>query len=85
MGILASGAIRLDVNGEVRQKGDLRDMIWDVPHILAFLSQMYELLPGDLIFSGTPSGVGPVQPGDRLIGHIDRLTPLVVEIGTPLY
>jgi fumarylpyruvate hydrolase len=85
VGILDSGAIRLEVNGTVRQKGDLRDMIWDVPHVLAFLSQMYELLPGDLVFTGTPAGVAAVQPGDRLVGHIDRLTPLVVEIGPPLH
>jgi fumarylpyruvate hydrolase len=85
VGVIASGAIRLEVNGEVRQKGDLADMVWDVPHTLAFLSQMYELLPGDLVFTGTPSGVGAVQPGDRLHGHIDRLTPLVVEITPPLH
>ena len=57
-GILSRGAIRLDVNGSARQTGDLADMIWDVPHTLAFLSQYYELLPGDLVFTGTPAGVG---------------------------
>ncbi len=59
----ATGAITLDVNGARRQQGDLADMIWDVPHTIAFLSQYYELLPGDLIFTGTPAGVGAVVPG----------------------
>ncbi|MFN0038974.1 MAG: fumarylacetoacetate hydrolase family protein, partial [Burkholderiales bacterium] len=59
-GVLARGAITLDVNGVRRQTGDLADMIWDVPNTLAFLSRYYELLPGDLIFTGTPAGVGAV-------------------------
>ncbi len=79
-GFLKRGAIRLDVNGATRQKGDLADMIWDVPHTLAFLSQYYELLPGDLVFTGTPAGVGAVVAGDRLDGHIDGLTPLSIVI-----
>jgi fumarylpyruvate hydrolase len=79
-GFLARGAITLDVNGARRQQGDLADMIWDVPHTLAFLSQYYELLPGDLVFTGTPSGVGAVVAGDRLDGHIDGLTPLSIVI-----
>jgi fumarylpyruvate hydrolase len=84
-GRLTRGAIRLEVNGAVRQEGDLSDMIWDVPHMLAFLSQLYELLPGDLIFTGTPSGVGAVVAGDRLVGHIDGLTPLSIEIVEPAH
>ena len=79
-GLLDRGAIRLDVNGARRQQGDLADMIWDVPHTLAFLSQYYELLPGDLVFTGTPAGVGAVVAGDRLEGHIDGLTPLSIVI-----
>ena len=79
-GALSRGAITLDVNGTRRQSGDLSDMIWDVPHTLAFLSQYYELLPGDLVYSGTPAGVGPVVAGDRLEGRIAGLTPLVVQI-----
>ena len=82
-GHLAKGAIRLDVNGARRQTGDLADMIWDVPHMIAFLSTYYELLPGDLIFSGTPSGVAAVVPGDRLDAHIDGLTPLSIVITPP--
>jgi len=80
----ARGAIRLAVNGAVRQQGDLAEMIWDVPHTLAFLSRYYELLPGDLVFTGTPSGVGAVAAGDRLDGHIDGLSPLSIVIDPPL-
>jgi fumarylpyruvate hydrolase len=79
-GLLSRGAITLDVNGARRQQGDLSDMIWDVPHTLAFLSQFYELLPGDLVFTGTPAGVGAVVAGDRLEGRIAGLTPLVIDI-----
>lgn len=82
-GVLARGAIELDVNGTTRQRGDLANMIWDVPHTLAFLSQLYRLLPGDLVFTGTPSGVGAVKAGDRLVGRIAGLTPLAIEIAAP--
>ena len=79
-GILARGEVTLRVNGETRQHGDLSDMIWDVPHMIEFLSRLYRLEPGDLIFTGTPSGVGPVVAGDRLDGRIANLTPLSIEI-----
>jgi len=74
------GAIWLDVNGQRRQQGDLADMIWDVAHTVHFLSKYYEVLPGDLIFTGTPAGVGPVKPGDRLDGGIDGLGTLSIAI-----
>jgi fumarylpyruvate hydrolase len=77
------GRIALDVNGETRQQGDLADMIWDVPHIVHFLSQYYELLPGDLVFTGTPAGVGAVAPGDLLVGRIEGLGTLSVRIAPP--
>jgi len=83
-GLMSRGAMWLDVNGVRRQQGDLSDMIWDVAHTLAFLSRYYELLPGDLVFTGTPAGVAAVQPGDRLDGHIDGLTPLSIEIAPPI-
>jgi fumarylpyruvate hydrolase len=82
-GELAKGEITLLVNGETRQHGDLSQMIWDVPHMIEFLTRLYRLEPGDLIFTGTPSGVGPVVAGDRLEGRIEGLTPLVVEITEP--
>jgi fumarylpyruvate hydrolase len=82
-GVLVRGEVTLRVNGETRQHGDLCDMIWDVPHMIEFLSRLYRLEPGDLIFTGTPSGVGPVVAGDRLDGRIADLTPLAIEIVAP--
>ncbi|HZQ63445.1 MAG TPA: fumarylacetoacetate hydrolase family protein [Casimicrobiaceae bacterium] len=79
-GVLSKGAIWLDVNGTRRQQGDLADMIWDVPHMLHFLSQYYELMPGDLIFTGTPAGVNAVVPGDKLVGGVDGVDTLAVTI-----
>jgi fumarylpyruvate hydrolase len=77
------GRIWLSVNGTVRQESDVSRMIWDVPHIIAELSRFYELRPGDLIFTGTPAGVGPVKPGDRLEGGIEGLEVLRTTIGPP--
>ncbi|HJV24923.1 MAG TPA: fumarylacetoacetate hydrolase family protein [Aromatoleum sp.] len=68
--VLRAGEIRLDVNGALRQRGDLADMIWSIPEIIAFFSRYYCLQPGDLIFTGTPEGVGPVAIGDRLHGAV---------------
>jgi fumarylpyruvate hydrolase len=70
------GRIWLEVNGETRQDADISDMVWDVPHIIAALSQLYTLQAGDLIFTGTPSGIGPLRPGDRLQGGIEGLEVL---------
>jgi fumarylpyruvate hydrolase len=75
-GHVSRGRIWLKVNGELRQDSDVSHMLWDVPHIIAALSGFYELVPGDLIFSGTPSGVGAVKPGDALEGGIDGLEVL---------
>lgn len=72
------GAIWLRVNGELRQEGDLAQQIWKVPETIAYLSTLVELRPGDLIMTGTPKGVGPVQRGDRLEGHIDGVGDLAV-------
>jgi fumarylpyruvate hydrolase len=82
-GLLARGAIWLDVNGKRRQQGDLSDMIWDVAHTLHFLSQYYELLPGDLVFTGTPAGVAAVVPGDELRGGVDGVDTLSIVIRPP--
>jgi fumarylpyruvate hydrolase len=65
-----SGAITLKVNGELRQSGDIADMIWALPNVIAELSRYFELFPGDLIFTGTPAGVSAVVRGDRLEGEI---------------
>lgn len=78
------GAIWLKVNDVLRQQGDLADMIWSVPRIVAALSGLVELAAGDLIFTGTPEGVGPLEPGDRLHAHIDGVGGLSVTIGAPI-
>ncbi len=75
-----AGAIWLKVNGEERQRGDLNQLVWKVPEMIAHLSRLFTLAAGDLIFTGTPSGVGPVQRGDRLEGHIDAIGDLSVEV-----
>ncbi|WP_374658583.1 fumarylacetoacetate hydrolase family protein [Inhella sp.] len=75
-----AGAIALSVNGEARQQGDLSDLIWPVPELLARLSQYVALQPGDLVFTGTPAGVGPLQPGDVVLASIDGLPPLRLEL-----
>ena len=79
--LLRSGEIVLRVNGEVRQRADLSDMIWSIPEIIADLSTYYHLQPGDLIYTGTPEGVGPVKPGDRLEGSVEGAGKIEFEIG----
>ena len=73
--------IPLHVNGEPRQDAPLSDMVWSIPELIADLSRYYHLQPGDLIYTGTPAGVGAVQPGDRLEARVEGLEPLDVAIG----
>jgi len=80
VGHLRDGAIWLDVNGERRQSGNLSEMIWSVDEIIANVSSFAALAPGDLIMTGTPSGVGPVVAGDKLSGGVDGLSPIDVVI-----
>ena len=75
-----AGAIWLRVNGEMRQEGDLNQMIWKVPEIIAYLSGLFTLAPGDLVFSGTPAGVGPTVRGDRLDGGVAGVGELSVSV-----
>jgi fumarylpyruvate hydrolase len=74
------GRIWLAVNGTVRQDGNLKELIWSVPEAVAELSTYFELRPGDLLFTGTPAGVGAVQRGDRITGGIDGIDEIAVEI-----
>ena len=74
----AKGAIWLKVNGVVKQKGDLSELIWNIPETISYLSKMITLRPGDLIMSGTPAGVGPVQKGDVLEGFVEGVGSLSV-------
>jgi fumarylpyruvate hydrolase len=74
----AAGPISLTVDGEVRQRGDLRDMIWSVAEIIAALSSYIELAPGDLIFTGTPAGVGPIERGQTVRGTIAGAEPIEI-------
>lgn len=78
-----SGAITLHVNGVQRQQGDLAQMIWSVPEIVVQLSRQVMLGTGDLIFTGTPAGVGAVIAGDLIEARIDGLSPLTTTIGPP--
>ena len=76
----AKGAIWLKVNGKERQRADLADMIWSVPEQIAYLSEHYTLEAGDVIFTGTPAGVGPVKAGDEMLAGIDKVGELKVRI-----
>ena len=73
---LETRSLALRVNGEIRQQGALRDLIWDVPDILHELSKLFALKAGDLVFMGTPAGVGPLLAGDRFIASLDGVVEL---------
>jgi len=79
-GELARGAISLEVDGEVRQSSDLAKLIWSVPEVIANLSTLFRLEPGDLIFTGTPEGVGAVRAGQRMVAKLDGLPSLEVAV-----
>lgn len=76
----ARGAITLEVNRQRRQSGDIADMIWSVAEVIAHLSGLVTLAPGDLIFTGTPAGVGPVVRGDRLEARVEGVAELSVTL-----
>ena len=77
----AAGRIELRVNGEVKQSADISQLIHKVPEVIAHLSTFYHLNPGDLIYTGTPEGVGPVNSGDLLAGVIDGVGTITLTIG----
>ena len=76
----AEGLVQLKVNGEVRQSGDLNQMIWKVPEMISYLSDYFELAAGDLIMTGTPSGVGPVLPGDEMVAHVEGVDDVTIRV-----
>ncbi|RTZ41126.1 FAA hydrolase family protein [Candidimonas sp. SYP-B2681] len=80
VGTLNSGAISLSVNGAAKQSSDLSQMIWNIAESIAYLSGLFELKAGDIIFTGTPEGVGPVVAGDTMVGAIEGLGELHVKI-----
>jgi fumarylpyruvate hydrolase len=80
-GHFARASIRLSVNGQTKQDADIADMIWSVPEVIAILSQSVRIQPGDLIYTGTPAGVGPLVPGDVCVVEIERLGKLSTTIG----
>ena len=79
-GRLEKGTIRLTVNDTVRQDADLADLIWSVPETVSILSRAVRLAPGDLIYTGTPAGVGPLVPGDVCVVEIEGLGALTTTI-----
>jgi 2-keto-4-pentenoate hydratase/2-oxohepta-3-ene-1,7-dioic acid hydratase in catechol pathway len=80
VGHYTSGAIVLKVNGVVKQNANLNQMIWNIAEQVSKLSQAFELMPGDIIFSGTPENVGPVVPGDVMEGNIAGMPALNVKV-----
>jgi fumarylpyruvate hydrolase len=80
LGHPVKGRIWLAVNGEVKQDADISDLIWDVPEIIAFASQAMKLAPGDLIYTGTPAGVGPIAIGDRVTGGVAEIGEISITV-----
>jgi fumarylpyruvate hydrolase len=80
VGHLDQGAVTLKVNGELRQEGDLNQMIWKVPEMISYLSEYFELAAGDVIMSGTPSGVGPVVKGDTMEMAVEGIGSMTVKV-----
>jgi fumarylpyruvate hydrolase len=78
--IIDHGAISLEVNGETKQSSDVNKLIWNVREIIADLSLFYHLQPGDLIYTGTPEGVGPVVAGDRITGRVQNVAEVMLDI-----
>ena len=79
--IIDKGVLELTVNGAPRQKSDIDKLIWNIPELIADLSLFYHLQPGDLIFTGTPEGVGPVVAGERIDGRIEGVGSIVLHVG----
>lgn len=79
-GEINSGSISLSINGDTRQQGDVNQMIWKVPEVIARLSTLFSLRAGDLIYTGTPAGVGPITRGDRIVATVDGVAALEIDV-----
>jgi fumarylpyruvate hydrolase len=80
--VIDSGALELKVNGQTKQHSDVGRLIWSIPELIADLSKYYHLEPGDLIFTGTPEGVGPVVAGDRIEGSVEGVGTITLNVGS---
>ena len=81
--VIDSGAIALEVNGKTKQSSNVDKLIWNVREIIADLSLFYHLQPGDLIYTGTPEGVGPVVSGDQITGRVEGVSEVALTVGAP--
>lgn len=81
--IIESGSIALEVNGQTKQSSDVDKLIWNVRELIADLSLFYHLQPGDLIYTGTPEGVGPVVAGDNITGRVEGVAQVMLTVGAP--
>jgi len=79
--VLDEGELAMSVNGQVRQQSGLDKLIWNIPELIEDLSKYYHLQPGDLIFTGTPEGVGALQPGDKIEGHVAGVGEIALTVG----
>ena len=81
--VIESGLIELSVNGQVKQQSDVNKLIWTIREIIADLSLFYHLQAGDLVYTGTPEGVGAVLPGDRITGRVEGVGEIALNVGQP--
>ena len=79
--VITEGELVMTVNGEPRQTSNIDKLIWSIPELIVDLSKFYHLQPGDLIFTGTPEGVGALVPGDRIEGHVEGVGEIVLHVG----
>ena len=79
--VIESGAIELSVNGQIKQQSNIDKLIWNIREIIADLSLFYHLQPGDLIYTGTPEGVGPVVAGDKITGRVEGVGEIALNVG----
>ncbi len=81
--VIESGAIALEVNGQTKQSSNVDKLIWNIRELIADLSLFYHLQPGDLIYTGTPEGVGPVVVGDKITGRVEGVAEVALTVGAP--